>query len=149
MGRNKVPKLSWHPPAELGEWARAEAARRGRRGALSALLTDALTVYRELLPAPAVITVCADVASGRIEVETGDWPDDDPRWDILCEVGGMLCSAADAGPWAEDEEGMGRADEAVRDILGLTVSAWERRPGMNGELFFATVTGRVNNMLIR
>ena len=50
MGRNKVPKLSWHPPAELGEWARAEAARRGRRVALSAMLTDALRLYREVLP---------------------------------------------------------------------------------------------------
>jgi len=50
MGRNKVPQLSWHPPAELGEWARAEAARRGHRGALSAMLTDALRLYREVLP---------------------------------------------------------------------------------------------------
>ena len=46
MGRNKVPKLSWHPPAELGEWAREEAARRGGRGALSHLLTEALDAYR-------------------------------------------------------------------------------------------------------
>ena len=27
-GRHKSPTLSWHPPAELSPWARAEAERR-------------------------------------------------------------------------------------------------------------------------
>ena len=100
-----------------------------------------MTTWTAGLPA---ITICADVITGLIEVETGGWAGDDARWAILVDpVSGMLRTAADAGPWAEDEEGMGRADEAVRDILGLTVSAWQRRRGVNGELFFATVTGRV------
>jgi hypothetical protein len=43
--RHKTPGLSWHPPGELGAWARAEAQRRGVR--LSALLTEALTAYRK------------------------------------------------------------------------------------------------------
>jgi len=45
-GRNKTPLLGWHPPAELAAWARAEAERRGGRGALTALLTEALAAYR-------------------------------------------------------------------------------------------------------
>ena len=43
--RHKAPGLSWHPPGELGAWARTEAQRRGVR--LSALLTEALTAYRK------------------------------------------------------------------------------------------------------
>jgi hypothetical protein len=45
-GEHKNPTLCWHPPAELSGWARAEAERRGGRGALSDLLTEALTEYR-------------------------------------------------------------------------------------------------------
>jgi len=45
-GKNKTPLLGWHPPAELAAWARAEAERRGGKGALSALLTEALTEKR-------------------------------------------------------------------------------------------------------
>jgi hypothetical protein len=43
--RHKHSGLSWHPPGELSAWARAEAKRRSVK--LSALLTEALTEYRE------------------------------------------------------------------------------------------------------
>lgn len=39
-GRNKNPLLGWHPPAELSDWARAEAKRRGVK--LSQVLNEAL-----------------------------------------------------------------------------------------------------------
>jgi hypothetical protein len=45
-GKNKNPLLGWHPPSELGEWARAEAKRRGGKGELSKLLTEALSLFR-------------------------------------------------------------------------------------------------------
>ena len=41
-GKNKNPILGWHPPAELSARAREVAERRGGRGALSDLLTEAL-----------------------------------------------------------------------------------------------------------
>jgi hypothetical protein len=44
--RHKGPLLGWHPPAALSARAREVAERRGGRGALSDLLTEALT--REL-----------------------------------------------------------------------------------------------------
>jgi len=43
-GRNRHPLVGWHPPAELADWARAQAAQQGRR--LSDLLTEALDEYR-------------------------------------------------------------------------------------------------------
>ena len=43
-GRNKHPFLGWHPPTELGAWARAEADRRGV--SLSVILTEALSNLR-------------------------------------------------------------------------------------------------------
>lgn len=52
--RNKTPLVGWHPPAELVEWLNGEAAKRGGRGARSAILTEALNLlaYRETLFPP-------------------------------------------------------------------------------------------------
>ena len=41
---HRHPLLAWRPPGELADWARTEAG--GNRGALSALLTEALTDLR-------------------------------------------------------------------------------------------------------
>ena len=54
-GTHKTPLLGWHPPAGLAAWARAEAQRRGGRGALSDLLTEALLVYKDLAEGDGVI----------------------------------------------------------------------------------------------
>jgi hypothetical protein len=43
-GRNRHPLVGWHPPTELADWARTQAAQQGRR--LSDLLTEALEEYR-------------------------------------------------------------------------------------------------------
>jgi len=43
-GKNRHPLIGGHVPAELGEWARAEAARRGVP--LVQILTEALEAYR-------------------------------------------------------------------------------------------------------
>lgn len=45
-GVHKNPFLGWNPPAEDSAWAREEAERRGGRGALSTILTEALREYR-------------------------------------------------------------------------------------------------------
>jgi hypothetical protein len=49
-GKNKHPFLGWHPPTELGVWARAEADRRGV--SLSVILTEALSNLRALSDTP-------------------------------------------------------------------------------------------------
>jgi hypothetical protein len=49
-GVHKNPYVGWNPPAELSEWARAEAGERGE--ALSTILTEALTEYRAKHRAP-------------------------------------------------------------------------------------------------
>jgi hypothetical protein len=46
-GANKHPLLGWHCPAELANWARAEAERRGIP--LAQVLTEALAEHRERL----------------------------------------------------------------------------------------------------
>jgi hypothetical protein len=43
--KHKSPLLGWHPPAELGAWARAEAKRRDVP--LSVVLSEALADYRD------------------------------------------------------------------------------------------------------
>jgi len=43
-GKNRHPLIGGHVPAELGAWARAEAARRGVP--LVVILTEALEAYR-------------------------------------------------------------------------------------------------------
>lgn len=43
--QHATPMLGWHPPAELGAWARAEAERRAVP--LKVVLDEALTLYRE------------------------------------------------------------------------------------------------------
>ena len=49
--KHKTPLLGWHPPAELAAWAREEAERRGGKGELSALLTEALEEHRTTVEA--------------------------------------------------------------------------------------------------
>jgi hypothetical protein len=51
-GKNRYPTVGWHPPAELADWVRAEAKRRGV--SLSDILNEALTEKRarqNLVPA--------------------------------------------------------------------------------------------------
>jgi hypothetical protein len=43
--KHKTPLLGWHPPAELGVWARAEAERRDVP--LKEILNEALAAYRD------------------------------------------------------------------------------------------------------
>jgi hypothetical protein len=52
--QHKNPTLCWHPPAELGAWARAEAARRGV--ALKVILDEALARYRKHVEQQATTT---------------------------------------------------------------------------------------------
>ena len=49
-GKHANPLVGWHPPTELGAWARAEAARRGV--SLSVILTEALSNLRALSDTP-------------------------------------------------------------------------------------------------
>jgi len=49
-GKHANPLLGWHPPAELGEWARAEAKRRDAD--LSVILTAALRMLAEAASLP-------------------------------------------------------------------------------------------------
>jgi hypothetical protein len=50
-GQNKTPLLGWHPSsAELAEWARAEAKRRGVP--LARILDEALAAYRASVEEP-------------------------------------------------------------------------------------------------
>lgn len=42
--KHKTPMLGWHPPAELSEWVKAEAERRGVP--YRVLLDEALADYR-------------------------------------------------------------------------------------------------------
>jgi hypothetical protein len=44
-GKNRYPTVGWHPPAELADWVRAEAKRRGV--SLSDILNEALADYRD------------------------------------------------------------------------------------------------------
>ena len=50
-GKHANPLLGWHPPADLGAWARAEASRRGV--SLSVILTEALAGLRAQSQDPA------------------------------------------------------------------------------------------------
>jgi hypothetical protein len=49
--KHRNPTLCWHPPAELGAWARAEAERRGVH--LKVILDEALEAYRASIMAGA------------------------------------------------------------------------------------------------
>lgn len=95
----------------------------------------------DVIPA-APIVLCADVVTGRIEVQTQDWADGDLRWAYITDADGLAHDATDVEPWGADEDSMDRATEAVRDVLGFAVSAWERRHGLDGQVMYATVTGR-------
>jgi hypothetical protein len=101
------------------------------------------------------IIITADVVTGRIEVATGHWADDDRRWNAIRTPEGGIADAITVEPWGEDEESMDRATQAVR-VLGYTVTRWNE-PGAvaaqaeaeagypsSGEVKFARVTGRAS-----
>lgn len=99
------------------------------------------------------IIITANVVTGRIEVATGHWADDDRRWNAIRTPEGGIADAITVEPWGEDEESMERATQGARD-LGYTVTRWNE-PGAiasradaeagypeSGEVKFARVTGR-------
>jgi hypothetical protein len=84
------------------------------------------------------IKITANVITGEIAVETGDWTDNDARWELITGADGSLSNATSVEPWGEEELGMERATEAIRDILGFTVGEWTN----DGDTSRTTVTGR-------
>lgn len=85
------------------------------------------------------IVIGCDVVTGRIEIKTADWSDDDARWDFaISPDNGAVMNAADVEPWGEGELGMERATEAARD-LGYTVGEWTE---CDGQTWHAVVIGR-------
>lgn len=121
--------------APLDEFA--ARTHRDRAAALRRLVEAGL----EALALPAgmpPITISCNVVTGRIEVVTDGWgDDDDARWDFTWR-GGALHSATEVEPWGEEEFSMDRATEAVRD-LGYTITEWTEGSGSD---MIATVTGR-------
>jgi hypothetical protein len=75
-GKNKHPMLGWHPPAELSAWARDEAERRGGKGELSNLLTEALGERR----------VIPELISALRTMKDGGLPDVPGSDDLLDEL---------------------------------------------------------------
>lgn len=71
------------------------------------------------------IIITANVVTGRIEVATSHWADDDRRWNAIRTPKGGTADAVTIEPW--DEESMERATQAARD-LGYTVTRWNE-PG--------------------
>jgi hypothetical protein len=66
-GRNKNPLLGWHAPAELSDWARAEAKRRGVK--LSQVLNEALEHEMEREP---VTEHAVEMSGGGMHVRWDD-----------------------------------------------------------------------------
>ena len=89
------------------------------------------------------IEITANVITGVIEVDTSDFTDDDPRWQLVINDG-ALCDRLEVEPWGEEEFSMDRATEAVGDLLGIKLTkanfdGW-RQDGIHGDLHYATVT---------
>lgn len=93
-----------------------------------------------LTPGMKPVVVECNVVTGRIEISTEDWDDDDARWNFVADpfMTGANALGTTLDPWGEDELGMDRATEAVRD-LGYTVSEWTET---YGETWQAIITGR-------
>lgn len=94
---------------------------------------------------PVVVEV--DTVTGRIEVQSAGWGEDDPRWVFMSDASGCLVTGTTLTPWGEEETGLDRATEAVR-MLGYTVGPWRDEDDVPAQLstsqrFYAVITGRV------
>lgn len=88
------------------------------------------------------VVIGCDVVTGHIEIDTENWADDDARWRFVedPDIFGENALGCQVEPWGEDEPGIARATEAVRD-LGYTVGDWNRDE-LNDQSWHAVVTGR-------
>jgi hypothetical protein len=94
-GKNKTPLLGWHPvPAELGDWARAEAHRQGIP--LARLLDEAVTEYRSR---PVVTVVCPEHEPGGRVLAEGV-----PRAQAREAVREHCQATGHSQPWVMDPE---------------------------------------------